>query len=41
MTRVKDALYRRGGVIAQCDFGLGADPRNVAQVFETWEELFK
>ena len=41
VTRVKDALYHRGGVIAQCDFGLGANPQNVAQVFETWEELFR
>jgi len=41
VTRVKDALYHRGGVIAQCDFGLGANPRNVAQVFEMWEELFR
>lgn len=41
VTRVKDALYRNGGVIAQCDFGISANPANVAQVFETWEELFK
>jgi hypothetical protein len=39
VTRVKDALYRRGGVIAQCDFGIGANPANVAQVFATWERL--
>ena len=41
VTRVKDALYCRGGVIAQCDFGLGAKPQNVSQVFEMWEELFR
>ena len=40
VTRVKNALYREGGVIAQCDFGLSANPANVAQVFETWAELF-
>ena len=34
VTRVKDALYRNGGVIAQCDFGISANPANVAQVFE-------
>ena len=39
VTRVKNALYCRGGVIAQCEFGLGANPQNVAQVFETWEGL--
>ena len=41
VTRVKNALYCHGGVIAQCDFGIGANPANVAQVFETWEELCK
>jgi uroporphyrinogen decarboxylase len=39
--RVKAALYQRGGVIAQCDFGIGARFQNILQVFETWEELFK
>jgi uroporphyrinogen decarboxylase len=33
------ALYRNGGVIAQCEFGIGARPENVAAVFETWNNL--
>ncbi len=35
--RVKDALYANGGVIAQCEFGAGARPENVRQVFQSWE----
>lgn len=37
--RVKDALYDHGGVIAQCEFGAGARPENVAQVFQSWQEV--
>jgi uroporphyrinogen decarboxylase len=37
--RVKDALYDRGGVIAQCEFGIGARPANVAAVFAEWDRL--
>ena len=37
--RVKDALYRDGGVIAQCEFGPGARPENVAMVYEAWENV--
>jgi len=37
--RIKDALYRNGGVIAQCEFGLGAKPENVAMVYEAWNEI--
>lgn len=33
------ALYRNGGVIAQCEFGIGARPENVAAVFEMWNNL--
>jgi hypothetical protein len=36
--RVKDALYCNGGVIAQCEFGAGAKPENVYQVYQSWEE---
>ena len=36
--RVRQALYRNGGVIAQCEFGAGARPENVAQVFQSWNE---
>ncbi len=37
--RVKDALWRNGGCIAQCEFGPGGKPENVYQVFKTWEDL--
>lgn len=33
------ALWRRGGAIAQCEFGIGARPENVAAVFEAWDAL--
>jgi hypothetical protein len=33
---MKAALYQAGGVIAQCEFGPGANPDNVAAVFEAW-----
>ncbi len=32
-------LYAEGGVIAQCEFGLEANPANVQAVFEAWERL--
>jgi uroporphyrinogen decarboxylase len=35
---VRRALWREGGVIAQCEFGIGARPENVAAVFEAWDE---
>ena len=38
--RVKQALYKDGGVIAQCEFGPGARPENVEMVFQTWEDVF-
>lgn len=37
--RVYRALYRDGGVIAECEFGTGARPENVWQVYQTWEEV--
>jgi uroporphyrinogen decarboxylase len=37
--RVKDALYCNGGVIAQCEFGAGAKPENVFQVYQSWERI--
>jgi hypothetical protein len=37
--RVRDALFSAGGVIAQCEFGAGANPANVAMVFQAWEEV--
>ncbi len=33
------ALWRNGGAVAQCEFGIGARPENVAAVFETWNKL--
>jgi uroporphyrinogen decarboxylase len=32
-------LYADGGVIAQCEFGPGARPENVFEVFRAWERL--
>ena len=37
--RVKDALWRDGGCIAQCEFGPGGRPENVYQVYKSWEEV--
>ena len=37
--RVKDALYKDGGVIAQCEFGPGARPENVEMVFQAWDDV--
>jgi uroporphyrinogen decarboxylase len=37
--RVKESLYQDGGIIAQCEFGAGARPENVAAVFLAWEEF--
>ena len=37
--RVKDALWRDGGCIAQCEFGPGGRPENVYQVYKSWEEI--
>jgi uroporphyrinogen decarboxylase len=34
-----NALWRNGGAVAQCEFGIGARPENVAAVFETWNEV--
>lgn len=35
---VKSNLWQEGGCIAQCEFGPGARPENVRQVFATWDE---
>ena len=32
-------LSASGGVIAQCEFGPGAKPENVFEVFRTWDEI--
>jgi len=36
--RVRSALECDGGVIAQCEFGIGCQPENVEAVFEAWNE---
>lgn len=33
-------LWKRGGCIAQLEFGPGASPENVYKAFETWDKLF-
>jgi hypothetical protein len=37
--RIHDTLWQDGGCIAQCEFGAGARPENVRQVFASWDEL--
>jgi uroporphyrinogen decarboxylase len=34
-------LYAGGGLIAQCEFGPGAKPDNVYEVFRAWSELMR
>ncbi len=36
----KEYLYDNGCVIAQCEFGAGAKPDNVYQMFKTWYDIF-
>jgi uroporphyrinogen decarboxylase len=36
---IREHLYADGGVIAQCEFGPGAMPENVLQVFRAWQAL--
>jgi uroporphyrinogen-III decarboxylase len=36
---IRTALDANGGVIAQCEFGPGAVPDNVLQVFRSWDAL--
>lgn len=37
--QVKESLWENGGCIAQCEFSIGTNPRNVYKVFETWNKL--
>jgi hypothetical protein len=37
--KVHESLWHNGGCIAQCEFGPGAKPENVRQVFTSWDEL--
>ena len=34
-------LWRNGGCFAQCEFGAGARPENVFQVYESWDKVTK
>jgi uroporphyrinogen decarboxylase len=36
----KSHLWKKGGCIAQCDFGLLAKPDNVRAVYQTWNDIF-
>jgi uroporphyrinogen decarboxylase len=36
---VYNMLWNDGGLIAQCEFGPGANPDNVYRVFETWNKM--
>jgi uroporphyrinogen-III decarboxylase len=33
------AFWRNGGAFAQCEFGIGARPENVAAVFDAWNKI--
>jgi hypothetical protein len=37
--RVYENLWASGGCFAQCEFGAGAKPENVRQVFVAWQQL--
>ena len=39
VTNVYNNLWQSGGCIAQCEFGPGAKPENVRQVFAGWDAL--
>jgi hypothetical protein len=34
---MRDRLWASGGVIAQCEFGPGARPENIVEVFRAWQ----
>jgi hypothetical protein len=36
--RVHSAVWSNGGAIAQCEFGAGAKPENVRQVYKSWAD---
>ncbi|MCE5198787.1 MAG: uroporphyrinogen decarboxylase family protein [Armatimonadota bacterium] len=36
---VYNNLWKSGGCVAQCEFGPGARPENVRQVFQSWDEI--
>jgi len=38
---VWEHLYQKGGIIAQCEFGLEANPENIIHTFKTWDQISK
>ncbi len=36
---VYDTLWDNGGCVAQCEFGPGANPDNIFELFKTWNEM--
>ncbi len=36
--KVRETLWKDGGCIAQCEFGPGAKPENVYEMFKAWQE---
>lgn len=36
---VRSSLWRKGGCIAQCEFGPGAKPENVSAVYSAWNRI--
>lgn len=38
VSKVRETLWKQGGCIAQCEFGPGAAPQNVYEVFKNWAE---
>ena len=36
---VHSLLWKHGGCFAQCEFGAGAKPENVRQVYQSWDAL--
>lgn len=39
--RARESLWRNGGAIAQCEFGVGSKPENVLAVYESWNRYGK
>lgn len=38
---VYDTLWADGGCVAQCEFGPGANPENVREVFSSWDSIMR
>lgn len=37
--QVFNAFWNNGGCIAQCEFGIGANPNNIYRIYEKWASL--